>query len=159
MKIKNHLIYIIALLLAGIDQLIKYIIVSKLKLHQSIEVIDNFFSITYVENDGAAWSILSGGKVILIILTFIAIFLINKYCIENKKTNKLETIVYGILYGGIFGNLIDRIFRGVVVDYLDLKIFNYDFPIFNFADICIVISMIFVMILTLRGDKNANNNK
>ena len=67
-------------------------------------------------------------------------------------------IIYGILYGGILGNLVDRINHGVVIDYLDFKIFNYDFPIFNLADICIVLAMIFVIVSALRGDKDANCN-
>ena len=85
LKIKKYFIYIVALSIVVIDQLIKYYIINNLELYQSINIIDNFFSITYVENDGAAWSILSGGKYILIFLTFISIFLINKYCIKNKK--------------------------------------------------------------------------
>lgn len=159
MKLKNHLIYIITLFLVVIDQLVKYLIISKMNLLQSIDIIDNFFSITYVVNEGAAWSMFSGKGIILIIFTIVAIILINKYCIGNKKLNKFETIVYGVLYGGIFGNLIDRIFRGGVIDYLDFKIFGYDFPVFNIADICIVLSMICVMFITLRGEKDGSNNK
>lgn len=159
MKIKNHLVYIIALIIIVIDQLLKYVINSNMDLFQSIKIIEDFFSITYVINKGAAWSMLSGKGLILIIFTIFAVFFINKYCIANKKLSKFETIIYGILYGGIFGNLIDRIFRGGVIDYLDFKIFDYDFPVFNVADICIVISMIFVMYMAFRGDKNGDNNK
>lgn len=159
MKSRNYSIYIIAMILAVIDQFIKYITMKNLNLYQSINVIDNFFSITYVENDGAAWSILSGNKLILIFLTLVALILINKFYIINQKLNVNEKIIYGTLIGGIFGNLIDRIFRGVVIDYLDFKIFNYNFPVFNMADICIVVSVILLAILILRGEKNANNNK
>ena len=159
MKIKNHFIYIIALIIIVIDQFVKYLIISNMDLYQSIDMIDNFFSLTYVINKGAAWSMLSGKGLLLIIFTILAVFFINKFCIENKKLTKVETGIYGILYGGIFGNFIDRLFRGGVIDYLDFKIFNYDFPVFNIADICIVLSMILVICISLRGDKDENNNR
>ena len=72
--------------------------------------------------------------------------------------NKFEFINYSILLGGIIGNLLDRIKYGKVIDYLDFKIFNYDFPVFNFADMCIVISIILLVIYSFKdGIKNANN--
>ena len=159
MKIKNHFIYIIALIIIVIDQFVKYLIISNMDLYQSIDMINNFFSLTYVINKGAAWSMLSGKGLLLIIFTILAVFFINKFCIGNKKVTKFETGIYGILYGGIFGNFIDRLFRGGVIDYLDFKIFNYDFPVFNIADICIVLSMILVICISLRGDKDENNNR
>lgn len=64
-------------------------------------------------------------------------------------------IIYGILLGGIIGNLIDRIIYGYVIDYLNFNIFGYNFPVFNFADICIVISIFIIIIEILKGDKNA----
>ena len=159
MKKKYNLIYFLALLLAGFDQLIKYIIIRKLELFQSIPVIDNFFNITYLKNEGAAWSILTGNRLFLITISLVIVFLLYFIFIKDNKLNKLEQYVYGILYGGIFGNLIDRIFRGSVIDYLDFKIFNYNFPVFNLADICIVISIILLGIIVFRGDKNEVCNK
>jgi len=158
LKSKNKFILLIALVIGGIDQLIKYIIINKLELFESIRIFKNF-NITYVNNTGAAFSILSGNVFILIILGIILTYLFYKYFIKNKVLNKIEIIIYGILFGGVLGNFIDRIFRNSVIDYLDIKIFNYDFPVFNFADIAIVCSIIVLIILIIRGEKNENSNK
>lgn len=159
LKMKNKVIYLIMTIEVVIDQIIKYIICSNLDLFQSLKVIDNLFYITYVENDGAAWSILSGGRIFLILVSFIVMYLFYAFFIKNKKLNLTEKITYGILYGGIIGNLLDRLLRGSVIDYLDVRIFNYNFPVFNFADICIVISIIILGFLIFRGEKNENKNK
>lgn len=159
MKKKNISLYIITLVLLMLDQIIKYIVDKSLDLMQSIKVIENFFSITYVRNDGAAWSILSGNRIFLIMITIVAMILIYVFFIKNKKLSRLENVTYGILYSGIIGNLLDRIFIGSVIDYLDFNIFGYNFPVFNLADMCIVISVILLVILIFRGEKDANKNK
>lgn len=140
-----------------IDQLVKIIVINNMNLFDSINIITNFFKITYVRNTGAAWSILSGNTWFLIAISLIALVVIYLYFIKDKKLNKLESISYGLLIGGILGNLIDRIIYGYVIDYLDFKIINYDFPIFNIADICIVISIILIGISLIVGEKNARN--
>lgn len=127
------------------------IISSKMLVNSSITIIKDFFNITYVKNIGAAFSILSGGRFLLIIIALIAIYIIYKLLIKNKNLNRINIINYSLLIGGIIGNLIDRIIRGYVVDYLDFTIFNYNFPIFNIADICIVISCV-LLIFTIKEE-------
>ncbi len=141
-----------------LDQIIKFFITT-LELHQKITIIQDFFYITYVRNDGAAWSILSGNRIILILVGVFALLLIYFFLIKNKKLTNLEQISYGILTGGIIGNLIDRIIHGFVIDYLDFKIFNYYFPVFNLADIMIVTGMFLIIIQVLKGDKNEQTNR
>lgn len=158
MNAKNKIIYIVLAIEVVIDQIIKYIICKQLSLYQSINVIDNFFYITYVKNDGAAWSMLSGSRIFLILMSLVVIWLIYRYFIKNKKLNLIEKTTYGILYGGIIGNLLDRLFRGNVIDYFDVRIFSYNFPVFNFADICIVLSVMVLAVLVLRGEEYANKN-
>ena len=136
-------ISIICLLL---DRITKLFITNNLVLNDSYTIINNFFNITLVHNDGAAWSILSGNRLLLIIISFIALFIIYFLFIKNKKLSKLEKIIYGMLIGGIIGNLIDRILYGYVIDFLDFKIFNYNYPVFNIADCCIVIAAILLII-------------
>ena len=152
---------IITLLCALLDQIIKIIVMGTMGINSSIPIIDNFFSLTYVENDGAAWSIFSGNRIFLIIISIIALVLIYLYFFKNQNLKKFELINYSILIGGIFGNLLDRIKFGKVIDYLDFNIFGYSFPVFNFADICIVISVILLLIysITNRNEyKNAETN-
>lgn len=148
---------IITLLCALADQIIKIIVMGTMGINSSISVIDNFFSLTYVENDGAAWSIFSGNRIFLIIISIIALILIYLYFFKNQNLTKFELINYSILIGGIFGNLLDRIKFGKVIDYLDFQIFGYGFPVFNFADICIVISVILLLIYSIANRNEYKN--
>ena len=135
-----------------IDQIFKNIVINFLNVGESINLIKNFFSITYVRNSGAAFSILESNTILLIFISIFVLFFIFRYISKNDLKG-LECILYGILSGGICGNLFDRIVYGAVIDYLDFNIFGYKFPIFNFADTLIVISM-FLIILTIKDDKN-----
>ena len=88
----------------------------------------------------------------------IAIFIIYRY-MYNFKQNKRNNIAFGLIIGGIVGNLIDRVFLGYVRDFLSFKIFSYNYPIFNFADIFIVIGVFLLIIAILKGeDNNAKNS-
>lgn len=150
----------ISLLFVVIDQVVKILVISKLALQQSIIIINNFFNITYVRNTGAAWSILSGNVLLLIMISVLALVTIYYYLIKDKDLNKIDIVSYSMLIGGIIGNLIDRIVHGYVIDYLDFKIFNYNFPIFNIADTLIVISIIIIGISLIVGEyREQNRNK
>lgn len=135
-----------------IDQFIKNIIINVLSVGESVSIIKNFLSITYVRNSGAAFSILESNTILLILISIFALIFIFNY-LSKDKLNSFESILYGILSGGICGNLFDRIVYRSVIDYLDFNIFGYRFPIFNFADTLIVISM-FLIIITMKDDKN-----
>lgn len=136
-----------------VDQIIKLIITKSMYLYQSIKVIPNFLYITYVENDGAAFSILSGGRWFFVIIGVIALVLMFKFIYDDSKVSKFDTISYSLTTSGIVGNLIDRIYLGKVIDYIDVRVL--DFPIFNFADICIVIgTFMIIYILVIKGDSD-----
>lgn len=150
----------ISLLFVVIDQIVKILVISKLALQQPITIINNFFNITYVRNTGAAWSILSGNVLLLIMISVLALVAIYYYLIKDKELNKIDMVSYSMLIGGIIGNLIDRVVHGYVIDYLDFKIFNYNFPIFNVADTLIVISIIIIGISLIVGEyREQNRNK
>lgn len=155
---KKYIIFIISFLCIIVDQLIKILIDFNVELSSNNVIIKNFFKVTNVRNYGAAWSILMGSRIILILVAFIASYLIYKFLIKGQELTKIDKLLYGLLYGGILGNLIDRICRGYVIDYLDFNIFGYDFPVFNLADILIVISIFIIIIKIFRGDKNESNN-
>ena len=135
-----------------IDQFIKNIIINVLSVGESVSIIKNFLSITYVRNSGAAFSILESNTILLILISIFALIFIFNY-LSKDKLNSFESVLYGVLSGGICGNLFDRIVYRSVIDYLDFNIFGYRFPIFNFADTLIVISM-FLIIITMKDDKN-----
>lgn len=157
MKLKK--IFNISTIIVIIDQIIKFLITANFNVDEGVLLIPGFFSIVRVHNTGAAWSIMSENTLILILLSLVALVAIYFFFIKNNKLGKIESITIGVLIGGILGNLIDRVFRGYVVDYLFFQIFEYNFPVFNFADICIVISAIVLLFLQLRGSRENENNK
>ena len=134
------------------DQLIKILITNTLVEYQYIDVIKNIFTITHVHNTGAAFSILTNNVPLLISISLIALVLIYYYILRNIKYTKLDIIIYSLLIGGIIGNLIDRVIHGYVIDYLSVKIFNYNFPVFNLADIGIVISVFLLFVKTFKEE-------
>jgi len=141
------------------DQISKVVISSYLKLNESIVVIKNFFNITSNHNYGAAWGMLEHNLYLLIVLSIIAIIIILRYSNSFKK-NIRNNVAFSILLGGIAGNLADRVCLGYVRDFLDFKIFGYDFPIFNLADTFIVIGVVLLIIAILKGeDKNGSSSK
>ena len=152
-------ILVIAFICTLVDQVIKNVLISVLSVGSSISVIDGFFSITMLQNTGAAFSILSSSTLFLILISIVALNLIYFFLIKGRELNRFDIIVYGVLIGGIIGNLIDRVVHGSVIDYLDFNLFGYNFPVFNFADICIVISIILIIISICKGEKYGVSNK
>lgn len=138
-------ISIISLAVILIDRIVKILVTNNFELNVRNEIINNFFYITNCHNYGAAFSLFSGNVIFLIFITLIVLFLIYRE-VKKSSINKVSSILYGLLLGGIIGNLFDRIFYGYVIDYLDFKIFNLDFAIFNIADIAIVIGALLLII-------------
>lgn len=153
-------ISIISLIIFIFDQLIKLYVYQNLI---KINVIDNFFSLVYAENYGVAFSMLWGGRYIIILISAILIFLlfyfIRKDYILKGIDNNLKNIMYGFLIGGVLGNLLDRILRGFVIDYISLNIFGYSFPVFNLADIFIVLGVILMFFDAIIDVKTKNSKE
>ncbi|MGN0973835.1 MAG: signal peptidase II [Bacilli bacterium] len=150
-------VYFIALIVFLMDFLSKNFVINNFELLKSIELIPNFFYITYLQNTGAAWGMFENGSIIIAIVSLIIFILISNYLKKLKLDNLWSIISFGFLLGGILGNFIDRVVYGYVIDFLDFKIFGYDYPVFNFADIMIVVGTIMIAIKIIRGDKDANN--
>jgi len=145
-------ISIIALCFLLIDQSIKILVNNIFSFGQSLAIIPSFFSITLLKNTGAAFSILRSSTLFLILISVVALILIYLFFIKNKGLTNTDKWLYGMLIGGVLGNLFDRIFYGYVIDYLDFNIFN--FPVFNFADVLIVISIILIIINMIRREEH-----
>ena len=155
----NKKMIIIASIALIIDQITKIIATSYLKLNVGVKVIKNFFYLTLCYNEGAAWGIFSNARFIIIIGTIAAIILIYHYIFIFKE-NLRNNMAFGLLIGGLAGNLIDRIIFGYVRDFFDFYIFKYDYPIFNVADMCIVVGVFLLIISIIKGDdKNEDNSK
>ncbi len=137
-----------------IDQVLKLIVEKNFMLGESVEVFP-FFAITYVRNEGAAWGILSGAQYELAIIGVIAIILCTLFW---KKIIGTQFIFYpfgALLYGGIVGNMIDRLRLNYVVDFFDFHIGEWHFPCFNVADISICISVAAIIFFQLYFDYKA----
>ena len=150
-------ILIISLVLFIIDILIKILVKTNLNVFETITLIPNFFNITYVINDGAAFSILEGKQLFLSILAIVVLGLLIYYLFK-EKLNNYKVIYYSLIIAGILGNLFDRIVYHGVIDYFDFKLFNYDAPIFNLADSFIVIGVGLIIIEVIRKEL-LNGNK
>lgn len=151
LKKKDIILYTIIVLFVLLgDQLTKYLADRMMILQQSYEIIDGFFYFTYVHNTGAAWSILQGGNMWFLYIVSIIAFIAIAYFFIHTKPHELLTRFGLVLFAcGALGNFIDRVFLGYVRDFIHFYVFNYDFPIFNIADvaICIGVGLIVLEIL------------
>lgn len=147
------MLYLLIVLLVLVDQIVKYVIVRFVDLNEVIPVIDGFFSITHVKNSGGAFSFLSehgwgiyflaSMSLLISIALLIIIFRIRK---SDMFWIRLAT---SVLAGGSIGNMIDRFAYRSVVDFLMFDFGRYTFPVFNFADMCIVVGSITLALILL----------
>ena len=151
------MITILTIIVFIIDILSKIIVTKYIGLSESINVIDNFLNLTYVRNTGAAWSMFDNNSYLVLFISAVIIIGLIIYVVKNKPINKIEKVAYAFILGGALGNFVNRCINGYVIDFIDLKIFNYNYPIFNLADSFIVIGVILFIIYTWRcnnGDKS-----
>lgn len=145
-----YTIFIIGVLtLVFLDQLTKRLVVLKLKPIHDFPLIDKVFHLTYVENRGAAFGILQGRHLFFITMTIIVMLFVFIYYYKLPRDRKYHwmRLALILLASGAIGNLIDRIKLGYVVDFLYFKLI--DFPVFNFADICVVVGVTILSIFIL----------
>lgn len=151
-RAKFHFIIqgVLFIALIAFDQFTKVLACNHLKGNESVIVIDNIFSLTYVENEGAAWGVLSGRVNILMIVTLLLMPLFAYIFIRAHQAKKImpeKTKIWsGIMYimvfllAGAIGNFIDRLVNGYVVDFFEATFI--DFPVFNVADCYITVGEI-----------------
>lgn len=149
---------LIGFIIILLDQISKGLVDKYIELGESIKIVNKFFYLTNINNNGAAWGMLSGKTNLLIAITFVVIILLFYYLKDFKK-NAFNIIAFGLLLGGIVGNLIDRLFLGYIKDFLELNIFGYHFPIFNIGDMSIVIGAILLIMAILSGEEKKNASK
>lgn len=150
---------IVSILIIIADQIVKYFVASGMRVGDTAFSALNIFDITYVQNEGAAFSILSGKLSLLSLISVVFCIGVIVYWIKKKPTHPLLCAALTIMFAGAFGNAIDRIFRGFVVDYIRTTFIN--FPVFNIADIGITVGaalLVIYVILFDKEDKNAKNN-
>lgn len=135
--------------LTAIDQIIKYIVIHNISIGQVINLISfgdkQVLSLTHIRNTGAAWSIMQGKTWFLIGLPIVVLIAGIAFMVYKRNTLKrFEVIFISMIIAGGIGNLIDRVRMKEVVDYISFKLI--DFPVFNFADICVVVGEILLVV-------------
>ncbi len=138
---------IIDILLIAIDQLTKLVAVNYLKPISRADAINGIFEFAFVENRGAAFGIMSGGRWFFVILTIVIILLIGYYYVTLPKTKEYKLVRFALILisSGAIGNFIDRFRQGYVVDFIHTTFI--EFPVFNVADMYVVVGTIFLAII------------
>ena len=132
--------YGVALLVLVLDQISKLRISGSMMIGESFQVLGDFFRITYVLNDGAAFGLDLGGRWSFIVVTIIVAAFILFYYSRSEKT-KMARWALALILGGALGNLVDRVRIGEVVDFLHLSLAGLSWPIFNVADIAVSVGV------------------
>ncbi len=149
--------FICVVLIVLVDFISKRLVLAYLEPVGTVQVIPNLFSLTYVENRGAAFGILQNKQLFFIIFTIIAIVIMIIYLVKNNSNSKLLNLAIAFIVGGGIGNLIDRIFYGFVVDFLSLSFFS---PVCNIADYFVTAGTImFIIYLFFFSDIFKGSNK
>jgi signal peptidase II len=148
---------IIAFVILVLDQVTKLYVDTNFRLHETVPVIDGFFHLTYVRNKGAAFGILADNAVripFFITVSSIAMLGILWYIKRIRDDQKLVYFALSLIFSGAFGNLIDRIRYGEVIDFLDVFWKSHHWPAFNVADSAITIGVTLLFIEMWFEDRN-----
>lgn len=143
--------FIIAILVIAADFYTKYLVYTRMALHETIELPVKFIQLTYVQNFGGAFGIFQHQKLFFIAAAFVSVTCVLYFFEDIKELGKLSFLSASLIFGGAIGNLIDRIRFGYVVDFLDLRWW----PVFNVADIALTIGVALLFIEVIRFGQKA----
>ncbi len=129
---------IIAVIILILDQISKFLVINNMNPNDSIPIVQNVFHLTFVRNPGAAFGILPNQTLFFVIATVIVVTILLVVYWKIARNNKILTIALALQLGGALGNLIDRIRFSYVIDFFDFRVW----PVFNVADVAIVIGVI-----------------
>ncbi|MFO7262825.1 MAG: signal peptidase II [Bacillaceae bacterium G1] len=139
-----------ALLILCLDQWTKKLVAEKMDLGESIPLIEHWLYLTSHRNAGAAFGILQGQRWLFIVVT-VAVVAVIVYAFWKMRHDEPLCWSLSLILGGAVGNLLDRIRFGEVVDFIDVRIFGYHYPIFNVADSAVVIGGVLLALMLWRG--------
>jgi signal peptidase II len=151
--LKSKRFGLLALIVSAVlilDQLTKWKVTRTMRLHESISIIPDLFSITYIRNSGAAFGILAGSHsgfrlVFFGITSALALALLSTIYLRLSPADWLGQVSVAAIFGGAVGNLIDRVRFGEVIDFLDFSLLGYHWPAFNAADAAITVGVCFLI--------------
>ncbi len=147
-NIKVVKLLLIAAVVVALDQATKHMVMAQMELYQSIPIIDGFFHLTRAHNPGGAFSFFAGQselvrRFVFLGMTAVAIMAILYLYFQTPRTQPFLAAVLALIFGGAVGNFIDRLRFGYVIDFLDVFIGRYHWPIFNMADSAITVGLTF----------------
>ena len=148
---------LISLVVILLDQGLKYFVVSNLQLGQTKEIISGIISLTYIQNNGAAWNILSGQMIFFYLISIVAVIVCLYFLFNKKYTNSIFDVGLALVLGGVIGNFIDRLHLKYVIDMIQFDFIHFN--IFNIADSAITIGIILIFIYLLFFDETGNKNE
>ena len=152
--------FIISALVVALDISLKYLVYTNMSAGDTIPVIKGVLNITYVQNTGAAFGILSQHRWIFLVLSCLLIVLVALFILLCKNYHRLTYISAALVLGGGIGNMVDRIALGYVVDYIDFKMFDFWVWVFNAADAAVCIgAALFVIYLVFFDGKMTKAGK
>ncbi len=145
------LLAVVGLVVIAVDQVTKLSIMQSMRLHESIPVIPNLFSLTYIRNPGAAFGLLAGSSdafrmVFFGVTSLFALALLGTILVRLPERDWIGQLSIAGILGGAIGNLIDRLRFGEVIDFLDVYVENYHWPAFNVADSAISVGVVCLII-------------
>ena len=139
------LYFTIAALIVILDQASKRVVWEAFKHSGGVDLIDGFLRITLSRNNGAVMGILGGSRVILLTVTIISICALIFFAYRMRYAPVFKRLYIGLILGGAFGNLIDRIATGEVIDFIDMGIGSYRWPTYNVADIAVSVGAVLLI--------------
>ena len=149
----------VALLLAGVDQLTKVAIIRDIPLGGQVVIVPGFLHLVHLRNTGAAWSLFEGYTGVLSLLSIVVVGAILLRFRALAEGSRARAICLSLLLGGVLGNLVDRVFRGEVVDFVLFFYRSWRWPAFNVADTAISCSVaVFVLLSMLRSEASQSGD-
>jgi signal peptidase II len=141
-----------------LDQATKIFVKSHMELYESISVVRNFLDITYTQNPGAAFSMLSEApawvrEALLMLLASAAIVVLLVLIVRAERMSA-SSIAFALILGGAAGNLIDRAIRGRVIDFVRVHYYDLNYPVFNVADSAISIGVTLIVLAAIFGESD-----
>jgi signal peptidase II len=159
----NLRIAVLALVIFGLDQITKWTVIHFLPIpYQSeVHVLPGFFRLVHVHNTGAAWSMFHGNNIWLALISIVALVVLILVRDKFGAQTSAGSIALGLIFGGILGNVCDRLVHGHVIDFLHFHLITrsgvqHDFPAFNVADSAICVGVGLLFILSWRPENAAN---
>lgn len=141
-----------------VDQITKILVQSRFQLHESIVIVEGYFSFTYILNPGAAFGFLADQSatfrmIFFGIVSVVALILLGVFFRETPEEDRMGLVAISLLFGGAIGNMIDRVRMGEVIDFLDFYIEHYHWPAFNVADSAITIGITLLILHVFMQNK------